>query len=81
MSCLVTKKTKSCLFSVILKDKIEYEMGSNHTDVNTRLEMLLEHVLDILGSLSPKNSLSCLVTFVVNIVKNSFICQDCRFKF
>ena len=44
-------------------------------DGETRLDMLFEHVPSILGCLSPKNSLSCLITFMVNIVKNGHVCQ------
>ena len=51
-------------------------MWVNQTDVKTCLEMLSEYLWNILGPLSSENSLSCLVTFMVDIVKNGFTCQD-----
>ena len=56
-------------------------MWVNQTDVKTCWEMLSEYLWNILGPLSSKDSLSCLVTFMVDIVKNGFIMPRLWVKF
>ena len=75
--CLVwlqENKNHAC-FHIISKDNSENELCVNQTDVNTCLEMHFQHVLDVWGSGTFKNNLSCLVTFVVNIVKYDSKCK------
>ena len=75
--CLVwlqENKNYDC-FHIISKDNSENDLCVNQTDENTCLEMHFQHVLNVWGSGTFKNNLSCLVTFVVNIVKYDSKCK------
>ena len=76
--CLVwlQENQNHACFYVISKDNSENELCVNQTDVNTCLEMHFQHVLNVWGSGTFKNCLSCLVTFVVNIVKYDSQCKE-----
>ena len=66
---------KSDLFTCNQLEKLEAAKAALLVclGIQTDLDMLFEHVPSILGCLSPQNSLSCLITFMVNIVKWTYM--------